>query len=97
MAYIEGQTVRDKIAERPLKLNEALDIAIQTAQGLQAAHEKGVVHRDIKSTNLMVTPQGQVKSTFNINQGGKSSCPEMRPQKNHWCLSLAPPVRRALQ
>ena len=61
MAVIEGQTVKDKIAERPLKLEEALDIAIQTAQGLQAAHEKGIVHRDIKSANLMVTPQGQVK------------------------------------
>ena len=61
MAYVEGQTVKEKIAERPLKLDEALDIAIQTTQGLQAAHEKGIVHRDIKSANLMVTPQGQVK------------------------------------
>ena len=61
MAFIEGQTVKDKIAERPLKLEDALDIAIQTAQGLEAAHEKGVVHRDIKGANLMVTPQGQVK------------------------------------
>ena len=61
MAYVEGQTVKEKIAQRPLKLDETLDIAIQTAQGLQAAHEKGVVHRDIKSANLMVTPQGQVK------------------------------------
>ena len=61
MAFLEGQTVKDKIAERPLKLEEALNIAIQTAQGLEAAHEKSVVHRDIKSANLMVTPQGQVK------------------------------------
>ncbi len=61
MACIEGQSVKDKIAERPLKLEEALDIAIQTAQGLQAAHEKDIVHRDIKGANLMVTPQGQVK------------------------------------
>ena len=61
MAYLEGKTVKEKIKARPLKLREALDIAIQTAQGLQAAHEKGVVHRDIKSANLMVTPQGQVK------------------------------------
>ncbi len=61
MAYLEGETVKEKIKSRPLKLEEALDIAIQTGQGLQAAHEKGIVHRDIKSANLMVTPQGQVK------------------------------------
>ena len=61
MAFIEGQSVKDKLKERPLKLEEALDITVQTAQGLQAAHEKGVVHRDIKGANLMVTPQGQVK------------------------------------
>ena len=61
MAYLEGETVKEKIKARPLKVEDALDIAIQTAQGLQAAHEKGVVHRDIKSANLMVTPQGQVK------------------------------------
>ena len=61
MAFIEGQTVKDKIAERPLKLEDALDIAIQTAQGLEAAHEKDIVHRDIKGANLMVTPQGQLK------------------------------------
>ena len=61
MELVEGQTVKSKIKERPLKLGEALDIAIQTTQGLQAAHEKNVVHRDIKSANLMVTPQGQVK------------------------------------
>ena len=60
MAYVAGQTVREKIRKRPLKLDEALDIAIQTAQGLQAAHENGVVHRDIKSANLMVKPRGQV-------------------------------------
>jgi len=61
MAYLEGQTLKDKIAERPLKLVQALDIAVQTAQGLQAAHEMDIVHRDIKSANLMVTPSGQVK------------------------------------
>jgi len=61
MAYVEGLTVKERIAERPLKLNEALDIAAQTAQGLQDAHEKGIVHRDIKSANLMIAAQGQVK------------------------------------
>ena len=61
MEFVEGLTVSEKVAERPLKLDEALDIAMQATQGLQAAHERGVVHRDIKSANLMVTPQGQVK------------------------------------
>ena len=61
MAYLEGETVKEKIKARPLKLEDALDIAIQTAQGLHAAHEKSIVHRDIKGANLMVTPQGQVK------------------------------------
>ena len=61
MAFIEGLTVKDKIAQRPLKLDQALDIAVQTVQGLQAAHEKGIVHRDIKGANIMVTPPGQVK------------------------------------
>ena len=61
MAYVEGRTVQDKVKERPLKIEEALDIAMQSAGGLQAAHKKGVVHRDIKSANLMVTPEGNVK------------------------------------
>ncbi len=61
MEFVEGLTLTDKIAERPLKLSEALDIAQQAAQGLQAAHDRGIVHRDIKSANLMLTPRGQVK------------------------------------
>ena len=61
MAYLEGQTLKDKIAERPLKLDEALDIAIQVAQGLKAAHQKEITHRDIKPANLMLTPEGRVK------------------------------------
>ena len=61
MEFIAGSSVKDKIAARPLPLEEALDIAIQTCTGLQAAHEKEIVHRDIKPANLMLTPQGQVK------------------------------------
>ena len=58
MAFLEGASLDAKIAAGPLKLNEALDFAIQTVQGLQAAHGKKIVHRDIKPANLMVTPQG---------------------------------------
>ncbi len=61
MAYVEGQSVKQKIEQRPLKLDEALDIAIQTAHGLKAAHQKAIVHRDIKPANLMLTEEGQVK------------------------------------
>ena len=61
MAFLEGETVREKIKARPLKLEDALEIAMQTAQGLQAAHEKGITHRDIKSANLIVNPKGPVK------------------------------------
>jgi TolB-like protein/predicted Ser/Thr protein kinase len=61
MAYIEGQSIRKKIEAGPLGLEEAMRIAEQVAEGLQAAHQKGIVHRDIKSANIMVTERGQAK------------------------------------
>ena len=63
MAYIDGQSLNEKIAKSPLKMAEALDIAIRIGEGLQEAHEKGIVHRDIKSANIMFTSKGQVKIT----------------------------------
>ena len=74
MPYLEGLTVRQKVKQRPLKLDEALDIAIQAGEGLRAAHAKGIVHRDIKSANLMVSPQGQVKvMDFGLAQAADQS------------------------
>ncbi len=61
MAYIEGPSLADKIAERPLPLEEALEIAAQIAEGLNDAHEHGVVHRDVKPQNILLTAKGQVK------------------------------------
>jgi len=61
MAYIEGQSLRKKIQSGPLELDEALKIAMQVAEGLQEAHKKGVVHRDIKSANIMLDERGQAK------------------------------------
>jgi serine/threonine-protein kinase len=61
MAFIKGKSLKEKISQGPLKLEEVLNIAPQIAEGLQEAHEKGIVHRDIKSANIMITEKGQVK------------------------------------
>ncbi len=59
MAFLEGDTLEDRIAEGPLSIKDALDIARQVADGLDAAHEKGVFHRDIKPANIMVDAKGR--------------------------------------
>jgi len=61
MACYEGETVKEKVEQRPLKLGASLDIAIQVAEGLAKAHEQDIVHRDIKSANLYVTKDDVVK------------------------------------
>jgi len=61
MAYIEGQSLKKRIESGALDVDEALEVACQVAEGLQEAHKKGVVHRDIKSANIMVTERGQAK------------------------------------
>ncbi len=59
--FIDGETLRRRAARAPLTLREALDIAIQIASALDAAHRAGVVHRDIKPENVMVREDGIVK------------------------------------
>ena len=61
MEYVEGQTLKDKLHKGPLNIKDAVEYAIQIAEALKAAHSKGIVHRDIKSENIMVTETGQVK------------------------------------
>ena len=61
MAFCDGETVKEKISRGPLELGEALDIAIQTGEGLAKAHKEGIVHRDIKPANAILTKEGTVK------------------------------------
>jgi eukaryotic-like serine/threonine-protein kinase len=61
MAYYEGETLKQRIARGALPIREALDYVAQVAEGLQRAHEVGIVHRDIKPANVIISPAGQVR------------------------------------
>jgi len=63
MSFIEGQSLKERIAAGPMRVEDAVDTAIQISEGLKEAHEKGIVHRDIKPGNVMLTEKSKAKIT----------------------------------
>jgi tetratricopeptide (TPR) repeat protein len=61
MQLLQGQTLKHRIAAKPLKVDEILDLGVQIADALEAAHAKGIVHRDIKPANIFIAERGQAK------------------------------------
>jgi serine/threonine protein kinase/Flp pilus assembly protein TadD len=78
---IEGETLRERLARGPMQLSEAVDIAIQVASALAAAHDADVVHRDIKPENIMLRPDGYVKVLdFGIAKLAEQELPATMPR-----------------
>jgi serine/threonine-protein kinase len=83
MELVPGPTLAERIAHRPISLEEALPIGRQIADALEYAHERGIIHRDLKPANIKVTPEGRVKVLdFGLAKAMSISAPGADPQSS---------------
>ena len=61
LEFVEGETLGERLDRGPIRVDEAIEIAIGIAAGIEAAHEAGIIHRDLKPDNIKITPEGKVK------------------------------------